>query len=593
MEKLNTFGDQFDQKLTKLHDEICADMEKWGRETEALVQQGAEIQDAMDALQASKADNDAVWQAAKTCEKIGGEVERLNDKHSSFAEKSDRANNEVFLQIDRLNDAVKELRETAAQNQTAVQQEAATNLENFRVDALHRLNTLGQQTQNLFDAMSEVENTATRRVDWVIRDADQRLRPSLTRESLHTSFFSPKFNAAGAHGLQLELQIFRSDDPPREGDAVGDCAAFLWACKGSNLSYKLHIGNKSATLEKIFNGRVAYGTSRLCFIRDQLNREDNTLRVSVEILESVREVEHVISRQEDSTCELDDSSKPLEGCVLFRRHINNRLLDQVKAQVDIMRSRMTRHVEWRVEQGSMLQKCFPEGEAICSTSFNAAGVEGLQLVFYPSGYHGATNGFCSFFLYAPAGATLRCWLWAGNQRREAHHSFEEHGAYGRTNFCRFDTALDDTTNSVLLALEIEEAHQDMQAKKSHPVVQPGDRRTQAEIEGTLPAAVDSIVKLQRSSGRIASGLSDRKVLPSLWTGKSLGDLSAVSDGLHSFAELNSSGRRPARTLSRSGDTALRLGSSAGTRRCESVPYLQEPPQWSAKLKSSRFAAESC
>lgn len=63
-------------------------------------------------------------------------------------------------------------------------------------------------------------------------------------------------------------------DPPVDGQEVGDCAVYLWATKGSRMVFKLGIGSKWQLLEKRFNGRVPYGTTRLCFFVDQINREE-------------------------------------------------------------------------------------------------------------------------------------------------------------------------------------------------------------------------------------------------------------------------------------------------------------------------------
>ena len=43
-----------------------------------------------------------------------------------------------------------------------------------------------------------------------------------------------------------------------------------------------------------------------------------------------------------------------------------------------------------------------------SASFNAAGIEGLQLIFYPCGYGGATEGFCSLGCPAPRRSEGSC-----------------------------------------------------------------------------------------------------------------------------------------------------------------------------------------
>merc|ERR1719324_727605 len=196
-------------------------------------------------------------------------------------------------------------------------------------------------------------------------------------------------------------------------------------------------------------------------------------------------------------------------------------------------------------------------------TFNAAGVDGMQLLFYPSGYKGCSDGFCSLFLFAPAGADLRCHLWAGGQRREVTHAFERPGAFGRTNFCRWESCVDEETDTVLLALEVLEAQQDLHCALQHPAVTPGDTRSKEGMD-SRPAVrtTDSVVKMQR----VARGnLEDVRTLPSLWTPQPVGDvLTAPPEGYKSFVELR--GRiKPGRRRPETG--------AGGLRRVESSPGL--------------------
>ena len=85
-----------------------------------------------------------------------------------------------------------------------------------------------------------------------------------------------------------------------------------------------------------------------------------------------------------------------------------RLLEVVQKRVDLVRSRAVKRVQWRLENAHVLRQYFAAGRPVCSTAFQAGGISGLQLVFYPSGSHGAREGFCSFFLSCPAGCTIRC-----------------------------------------------------------------------------------------------------------------------------------------------------------------------------------------
>lgn len=508
--------------------------------------------------------DDAMAAAAQEVDQKLGDMKALVDKtlqddndakqrdQQDRDERTNRSESEIWLKIQRLDELLQELKETSTEATEGLRHSSNKNLTDFKDEATGRLDGLDEENTRIRSAILEVENLATRRVDWVIKDASKRLRPnSASKASLHTSWFSPKFDMAGAHGLQLELQLFRPSDWGADGESSGDVAVYLWACKGMNLVYKLYCGGKSQTCEKVFNGKVPYGTTRFCWLKDHINREEDTLRIGCEILEAVREVEHIckplpLPSAEDlehaSVAEKEHAEKlekkQLPGSLLFRRHVNNRLFDQVKGQVDAMRSRMVRRVEWRLEQASLLRRCFPPNESLCSAAFNAAGIEGMQLIFYPCGYNGATDGFCSLYLYAPAGATLRCNLFVGDQKRDANHSFEVAGAFGRTNFCRFEAGIDQVTDTISIALEVDEAHQDMAATVAHPKVVPGDSRSVAQIDASATGPVESTVKLQQSSGSLKKNpLEERRVLPSLWTAKSLADKGRKEESFHTFDEL--------------------------------------------------------
>jgi hypothetical protein len=165
----------------------------------------------------------------------------------------------------------------------------------------------------------------------------------------------------------------------------------------------------------------------------------------------------------------------------------------------------------------------------------------MQFVFYPGGYKGCTEGYCSLFLYGPAGATVKCTLSAGSQTREASHSFDEPGAFGRTNFCRYESCIDDADDSILIVLDITDAQQDWRANVKHPATQPGDRRTIQQMDGSSDKAIDSVVKLTKNPGARATGkdaaMIELKVLPSLWTAKQLGSSSGMPEGMQSFDDV--------------------------------------------------------
>ncbi|CAJ1355589.1 unnamed protein product [Effrenium voratum] len=235
------------------------------------------------------------------------------------------------------------------------------------------------------------------------------------------------------------------------------------------------------------------------------------------------------------------------------------MLDIVQDQVDLIRSGMVRRIEWRLEKASQLRKCFPENECLCSTTFEAAGVDDLQLVFYPSGFSGAREGFCSFFLHCPAGSMIKCWLSVGKQRREAKCAFDKPGYFGRTNFCRFDNSI-EPDDTVLLVLEIDEAQWNIEEPLSHqPKVSTVSTKhgvslvdeelslIPASPEGAftpIPEKVDSRLSRQRVPG--AKTLQETRQLPSIWTSVPKADVFEALEGYRTFNDLKTP-RRPGST----------------------------------------------
>jgi len=261
----------------------------------------------------------------------------------------------------------------------------------------------------------------------------------------------------------------------------------------------------------------------------------------------------------------DQGDVGTHGEIATVRYLNHRTLDLVQNQVDMMRSGMVRRIEWRVEQASALRRYFPEGECLSSTPFEAAGVDNLQMIFYPSGYTGAKEGFCSFFLHCPAGCFMRCWLSIGKQRREVRVTFDKPGYYGRSNFCRYDFGVNSADDSILLSLEIDEAQAEFAEPLSHSItvhssdhqvgplafheesmIEPSQQTTTDSVDIVEASSlshqekVESKIKLRRNPGRCA--LDSVRTLPSIWTSKPPANIAESLDGFHTFQDLKA--RKP-------------------------------------------------
>eukprot|EP00928_Gymnodinium_smaydae_P023914 TRINITY_DN19542_c0_g4_i1.p1 TRINITY_DN19542_c0_g4~~TRINITY_DN19542_c0_g4_i1.p1 ORF type:complete len:744 (+),score=218.34 TRINITY_DN19542_c0_g4_i1:95-2326(+) len=498
-------------------------------------------------------------EAAASALKQAQEV--LEQTHQAHVERNTQIHKRAGERLDRHDRLLDEHAAAAKKALDSTSADLSRRNDQLREDTADRFDYLDREFEKLRMAIEEVENVNTRRVDWVINGISRYLAPdALPNDLKHRSLFSPRFNMGGCHGLQLELQYLKPSDPREPGSEAGDAAVFLWACKGTTLAYRLYIGSRYQSFEKTFNGRMPFGTTRFCYLKDQIDRTNDSLKVSVEVLESHREIEKMIEPE----CKLERpiglkvDAPEYDGIVRFHRYINHQTLDLVKNQVDLMRSRLVRRVEWRVEQASRLKQCFGAGEPLCSPPFTAAGLEGLQLVFYPSGYFGANDGYCSLFLFGPAGASVKCNLMLGPQKREASHVFTEAGCFGRANFCRFEQTVDASEDTVLVGIEINEAHQDTVATTSHPTT--GD--------GPI-SAVESTVKLRESPGKNGP-LEATQVLPSIWTAAFEKSITQAPDGMHSFDELKAraarggGGDRSSPKTSEFG--AGELGSTGGGRR---------------------------
>jgi len=495
----------------------------------------------------------------------------------------------VYVRFDETDAIIREKESNAHAHTKQVAATAEDNRAELAEQNRQRLIRLDAETAQLREGMREIENVSTRRIEWVVKRASQTVVPPAggwTPEENYRSFYSPKFNCAGAWGLQFELQLYGppsgKKDTAEEGENVtgtGNLGVYLWACKGTRIAFKLYIGERAMPLEKKFNGRSPAGTGRLCWLKDQINKDDDTLRIGLDILEAMREVEYagrmpppplpLTGRHPDDVeglmqaisalenigvkCEetkADDST--LEGSLCFMRHLNHRVFEQVQQQVSGMESRMVRKIQWLVQNASKLRQYFPWGAAICSPRFNAAGVENMQLALYPSGYGAVTDGFCSLFLYCPAGCTMRCFLSISKQVREISHTWETQGAFGRTNFCMFDQTIDLVDDTVLVSLEIEEAMQDVCTPWTH---QEAATRKQDSHQGiTADKELASITKLTKNPGKTPNGrpngrsgkMDSAMTLASIWTPKAFveGDAAEkdVPEGFHSFDEVLN--RRP-------------------------------------------------
>lgn len=616
VDELSALASQFDEELTNVKNELTQNLQDWGREAaEALVNQRKELDETIEKLRIATAED-----RARIREETRMEFEqRFSDQRASdFAQ--DEARKELRRDIEseilRIEGVIMDKEAKAHNHAEEVAANAEANRKSLAEYNLGRLVRLDGECQQLREGLREVENVTTRRVEWVIREALTVLTPppeGWSPERNHRSFFSPRFNGAGAWGLQLELQLLGppKNDSADQGPRSGNLAIYLWACQGTRLAVKLFIGERAIPLDKKFTGTEPLGTGRFCFLKDSINEEDGTLRLGVDFLEAMREVEYAnrlppppmsitgkcpgteiegvnrkIAEIEGEMAEVDENH--LAGSLCFMRHLSHRVIDQVTQQVNGMESRMVRKVEWLLQNASKLKRRFNWGQAMCSPCFSAAGVDNMQFALYPCGYGAVTDGFCSLFLYCNAGVTLHCFLSMQKQStnqiqtRELVHTWEEPGAFGRTNFCLFDQVIDEVDDTVIVSLEIESAQQEIITPWIH---QEADKGPADKSDPT-----QSLTKLTRNPGKAPNGrpngrdgkLDTQMRIASIWTAKPFcegGSAAAdIPDGFHSFDEVLH--RRPAQT--RPDTDGKKKGpkspghSTMRMQRHESAPTMKPP-----------------
>jgi len=408
----------------------------------------------------------------------------------------------------------------------------------LRYECKSEIGMLHQEMLQLSKSVSSVANLPTRRVEWVVRDASPKLQLKRDDQALqageHVTISSKPFEVAGSRGLQFELVRFGG--PNVDNSDRKDGVLRITAEAGLTLVFRLSVGEVVQQLEHTFDGEQPFSTCRLCMLSDQIRQEDDTLRIGLEVLEAFLTLESSSSLAAIGMQGLDtDEAVADTNSFIFHRYVNHRMLDLVQNQVDVMNSRMTRRVEWRIDGASRLAGCFSEDEAMCSATFQAAGLDGLQLVFYPCGSAGVKEGYCSCFVIYPGKSALRCWLSVGNQRREAKLFCNSAGFFGRTNFCRLENGVEAATDSLLVTLEIDEAQQDVIRHSSHQTI-----ANQSPVATTSPVS-DGTLTLQRASGH----LQEVKQLPSIWTPTPHFDISSM-EGFHSITDLSSKKKKPNR-----------------------------------------------
>lgn len=157
------------------------------------------------------------------------------------------------------------------------------------------------------------------------------------------------------------------------------------------------------------------------------------------------------------------ASAPLELCWPSCLKPSSAVCDSAHAvalEAAALRSMMVRRVEWKILQVPDYIGAAAKGEEdglepLVSPLFSVAGMDNVQLRFYPKGYRSVTEGACGIFLVCPGGYRIKCRAFVGNHAKLIEHTYEEREPYGRGAFCRLIDKLNED-GSLTCGVEFEE-----------------------------------------------------------------------------------------------------------------------------------------
>jgi len=295
--------------------------------------------------------------------------------------------------------------------------------------------------------------------------------------------------------MVLELQMAAQDGAPAAplpgvGPSLpvpGSCSVKLWAPLGMHMAFRVSLGEGAGAVarrfEHTFRPDATVGSmdeaNRVCFLMPNMGQLDQVWKRSVDVVQLNFELLEFrcqpvlvtsLPAPEALPAEAGQEGKQAEDggddMSYSRTAISEALMqERLRTELQGVRNRSVRRVEWRVEGCSRLLDMCRVGESVDSPPFSAAGLERIQFHFYPRGYE-ATNAPphaqpCALYVSGPVRTTLRGTLWVGSNSRQFEHRFQRKGdAGGRDKFGPLEMQL-DCNDAIMVALEVQEVETDL------------------------------------------------------------------------------------------------------------------------------------
>mmetsp|Transcript_51046 Transcript_51046/g.94404 ORF Transcript_51046/g.94404 Transcript_51046/m.94404 type:complete len:707 (+) Transcript_51046:121-2241(+) len=368
-----------------------------------------------------------------------------------------------------------------------------------------------------------IDNMYARAFTWRIRGFREKLSRIMmdALDGKERSLLSPEFSLCAQPDMRLELQAATDAKPvtsplkPRV-PSPGACNILLWAQPGLVLTFRFKLGNGSGSVSRKFehrftggdgtkldaSGRECFIVQNFCVLDSAWEKATNTLPVLFELLEmkvhtesgGIEEVPAPLSSEgqpatsqagpePDTEASLSDMAGL--AAAMLRQHVHDPrtvvdereklddaisfthlatsealIMERFRDDLQAVRNRAVRRVEWRVQGVARLLDLSKAGEALDSPPFAAAGVDSMRFHFYPRGHDRENHNHsqpCALYLSAPAGVTIRGTLFVGSTSRGFEQQYRTSGEFGgRPKFCSLESQ-HDCQDAVVLAVEIAEA----------------------------------------------------------------------------------------------------------------------------------------
>jgi len=350
-----------------------------------------------------------------------------------------------------------------------------------------------------------LDNMYTRTVTWQIRGFKYKLAKLLQQSERVLQ--SPPFSVCAQPEMVLDMLAAPEQEssvplpiPPLP--TAGSASIRLWAPPGYHLGFRLTLGAGSSAVTRRFEhtfkageiidsqGRTSFQMKNLCQLDHIWNRKANAVNVTLEVLEmrygdnaSLSPEDEADSysalvegldpeNEEDKDALLEaavaDSEKPHPDKIVTSRSLTSDFLmqERIQSQLQVMRNKTVRRVEWQLEGCSRLLEVLKAGEAVASPLFSAAGIDTMQIHFYPRGCEASDKTSnhgqpCAIYVSGPYRTTLRGVLSVGSNSRQFEQRYQRRGDVGgRGKFCALESQV-DLHDKVTLALEIVEVESDL------------------------------------------------------------------------------------------------------------------------------------